>query len=96
MTDARFVWKLVDSCELLLHLAKQLERWRQIGDLLALDELLDLPERIVGLIEIRQRLAGPRQVIEGTLLPGHTDLRFDPGLPACLRGLALGHGPAIS
>jgi hypothetical protein len=32
--------------ELRLHLAEQLERWRQYGDLLTLDELLLPPERV--------------------------------------------------
>src|SRR5262249_5807538 len=57
-TDGRFVGELLDRGELRLHLAEQLERWRQHGDLLAPDELLHPPERVVCLIEIRERLTG--------------------------------------
>src|SRR5262245_8463516 len=81
-TDGRFVVQLPARGELLLHLAERLQRWRQYGDLLALDELLHPPVRVVLIADIRQWLAGPRQVVEGSLLPGDTDLRVDPRLPA--------------
>src|SRR6476620_1511304 len=42
--DGRFVGQLLDRSELLLHLAEQLERWRQLGDLLTPHELLDPPK----------------------------------------------------
>src|SRR5262249_36101206 len=59
--DSRFVRELRDRGELTLDLAEQLERWRQHGDLLALHELLDPPERVECLIEIREGLTGPWQ-----------------------------------
>jgi hypothetical protein len=62
--DGYFV---VDRGELLLYLAEQLERRWQHGDLLALDELLLPPERVVFLTEIRERLTCPRQVVEGSM-----------------------------
>jgi hypothetical protein len=96
MTDGRFVVELLDRGELRLHLAEQLERWRQYGDLLTPDELLLLPERIVFLTEIWEGLARTRQVVEGSLFRGDTDLRFDPRLPARPRRLALRHGPPVS
>src|ERR1700704_1203133 len=92
MSDGRLVVELLDGGELLLHLAEQLERWRQHGDLLAMDELLHPPERVVCLIEIWERLTGPRQIVEGALFPGDTDLHVDPRLPARPRRLALRHG----
>src|SRR5262245_7487470 len=93
MADGPFVVELLDRGELPLHLAEQLERWRQHGDLLALDELLHPPERVVCLIEIREGLTGPRQVVEGSRFRGDTNLRIDPRLPARPRRLALRHGP---
>src|SRR5262245_28720226 len=92
MADGPFVVELLDRGELPLHLAEQLERWRQHGDLLALDELLHPPERVVCLIEIREGLTGPRQVVEGSRFRGDTNLRIDPRLPARPRRLALRHG----
>src|SRR5882762_5780797 len=89
-SKVRFLFKLR------LHLAEQLERWRQHGDLLALGELLHPPERVVFLTEIREGLTGPRQVVEGSLFHGDTDLRFDPRLRARPRRLALRHGPRVS
>ena len=60
---------------------------------LAPGELLHPPERVVLLIEVREGLTGPRQVVEGSLFPGDTDLHIDPRLPARPRRLALRHGP---
>src|SRR6185369_16115276 len=62
--NGRFVGELLDRGELLLNLAEQLKRWRQLADLLALHEFLDPPKRVERLIQIRERLAGPRQVVE--------------------------------
>src|SRR5262245_42278691 len=95
-TDRRFIGELLDRGELPLHLAEQLERWRQTGDLLALDELLHPPKRVVFLIEIREGLTGPRQVVEGSGFRGDTDLRIDPRFPTRPRRLALRHGPPVS
>src|SRR5262245_8740660 len=92
MTDGRLVVEHLDRGKLLLHLAEQLERWRQDRDLLTLDELLHPPVRVVFLTEIWQGLAGPRQVVEGSLFPGDTDLRIDPTLPTRPRRLAFRHG----
>src|ERR1043166_1304681 len=92
MTDGCFVVELLDRGELLLPLAEQLERWRQHGDLLTLDKLLHPPERVICLIEIREGLTSPRQVVEGSRFRGDTNLRIDPRLPARPRRLALRHG----
>src|SRR5262249_6538281 len=94
-TDGRFVMELLDRSELLLHLAEQLERWRQDRELLALDELLHPHRQVVVLIEIGKRLSGPRQGVEGALFPGDTDLLVDPRLPARSRRLALRHGAQL-
>src|SRR5262249_36991552 len=94
-TDGRLVMELLDRGELLLHLAEQLERWRQDRELLALDELLHPYRQVVVLIEIGKRLAGPRQVVEGALFPGDTDPLVDPRLPARSGRLALRHGAQL-
>src|SRR5438874_11400002 len=95
-TNGRFVVELLDLGKLLAHLAEQFERWRQDRDLLAPDKLLHPPVRIVFLTEIREGFTGPRQVVEGSLFPGDTDLRFDPCLPTRPRRFALSHGPPSS
>ena len=81
-TDRRLVRELLDRGELPLHPAEQLKRWRQHGDLLALDELPHPPERVMFLIEIREGLTGPRQVVEGSRFRGDTNLRVDPTSPS--------------
>src|SRR5579863_3356774 len=97
MPDGRFVVELLDFGKLPLHLAEQFERWRQHGDLLALRELFYPPERIVCLVEIREGLTGPRQVVEGPRFRSGANLRIDPRLPARRQRLALRHGrPASS
>ena len=85
--DRGFVRKRPYCGELVLHLAQQLERGRQQGVLLALRQLLHPPHRVVFLIHVRQRLAGARQVVEGALFLGDTDLRFDPRFPVVPGGL---------
>src|SRR5262252_10080728 len=89
-THGLFVVEVLDRSELCLHFAKQLQRWRQDRDLLALHELLHPPIRIM--IEIWEWFTGPRQVVEGSLISRDTDLRVDPRLPAHSSRLALGHG----
>src|SRR5262245_26134519 len=96
MPHGRFVVELLDRGELPLHLAEELERWRQHGDLLAPDELLHPPVGIVFLIEVREGLTGPRQVVEGSRFRSDTNLRIDPRLPARSRRLALRHGAPVS
>ena len=68
----------VASTSSLLHLAEQLERWRQHGDLLALNELLLPPERVVFLTEVREWLTCPWQVVESPLFDGGTNLSWSP------------------
>src|SRR6516165_4718010 len=96
MTDGRFVVKLLDRGEFCLHLAEQLKRWRQHGDLLALDELLHPPERVMFLTEVREWLAGPRQVGEGSRFRRNANLRVDPRLPARPRRLSLCHSAYVA
>jgi hypothetical protein len=47
-TDGRFIVELLDRGELPLYFAEQLKRWRQNGDLLALDKLGAVP-KVVGI-----------------------------------------------
>ena len=82
----------------------QLEGRRQdAGDLLALDEPLDPPVRVVLGAEVLDRLPGPGQVVEVAALHGDAELLVDPlvlplhplggrGLPGPLVALTLGHG----
>jgi hypothetical protein len=67
------------SCRLTIQV---LTKQRRYGELLAPDELLRPPKRIVSLTKIWEGFTGPRQVVEGSLFPGDTGLRFDPRLPA--------------
>src|SRR5205823_8927902 len=84
-----------DDGQLCLDLAQELERRRQQADLLATDELLRPPVRVVGLVEVRQRLAGAGKVRERTLVLGALDDLLEPRLPAPPGRLAVGHGAPL-
>src|SRR5262249_2346360 len=68
-----------------------LEREGQHRELLALEELLDPPQRIVGRVDAGNAPAAALEPLELPLALGLLDLLLDPGVPALPGRLALAH-----
>src|SRR5262249_36375186 len=75
-----------------LDLRQELQGRRQGGELLALEELLHPPVRIVGIGDPGDGLARTLEVLELPGLAGIVDELLDPGIPALPCRLALRHG----
>src|SRR4029079_3105831 len=81
-----------DLRQLLLHAPQQLQRRREHGDLLPLEELLHPPVGIIGRLHSGNGLALALELVELARILRLPDELLDPDLPRLVRRLLPGHG----